>query len=115
MHRVLVEVTDRVLDFDHRVWHRVRVVVGFDEVVVEELECLVSRVRARGGVVVEVVFFVEVVELILDLRWRAERWFAVVEAKQWVGAFDLVLVLLVVAENGPFEVFERICIDLLWV
>jgi DNA-binding CsgD family transcriptional regulator len=106
-HRALAEATDPVADPDRRAWHRAQATSGSDEGVAGELERSADRARARGGLAAAAAFLDRSVALTIDPARRAERALAAAQAKYQAGAFDAGLALVVIAEAGPLDEFQR--------
>ena len=112
-HRALAEVTDPVADPDRRAWHRAQAAPGPDEDVAVELENSAGRAQARGGLAAAAAFLERAALLTSDPARYAERALAAAQAKLQAGAFGEALELLVAAEAGPLDAFQRARVDLL--
>ena len=112
-HGVLAEVTDPVADPDRRAWHRAQAAPGPDEDVAVELENSAGRAQARGGLAAAAAFLERAALLTSDPARYAERALAAAQAKLQAGAFGEALELLVAAEAGPLDAFQRARVDLL--
>ncbi len=113
VHRVLAEATDPQLDPDRRAWHRAQAAPGPDEDVAAELERSADRAQARGGFAAAAAFLERATALTLEPAREAERALAAARAMAQAGAFDAALRLLVTAEAGPLDEFQRARADLL--
>jgi DNA-binding CsgD family transcriptional regulator len=113
VHRALADATVAETDPDRRAWHRARATPGPDEEVAAELERSAGRAQARGGVAAAAAFLQRSAELTVDPARRAERVLAAAEASLQAGAFDAALGLVVTAEAGPLDEFQRARVDLL--
>jgi len=113
VHRVLAGATDPRLDPDRRAWHRAQAAPGPDEDVAAELERSAGRAQARGGFAAAAAFLDRSAALTPDPARRAERALAAARAMAQAGAFDAALRLLVTAEAGPLDGFQRARADLL--
>ena len=112
-HETLAEVTDPVADPDRRAWHRAQAAPGPDEDVAVELENSAGRAQARGGLAAAAAFLERAALLTSDPARYAERALAAAQAKLQAGAFGEALELLVAAEAGPLDAFQRARVDLL--
>jgi DNA-binding CsgD family transcriptional regulator len=112
VHRALAEATDAETDPDRRAWHRAHAAPGPDEHIAGELERSAGRAQARGGVAAAAAFLQRAVALTVEPARRAERALAAAQASLHAGAFDAVLGLLVTAEAGPLDEFQRARVDL---
>ena len=113
VHRALADATVAETDPDRRAWHRARATPGPDEEVAAELERSAGRAQARGGVAAAAAFLQRSAELTVDPARRAERVLAAAEASLQAGAFAAALGLVVTAEAGPLDEFQRARVDLL--
>jgi DNA-binding CsgD family transcriptional regulator len=113
VHRALAEVTDSETGPDRRAWHRAHAAPGPDEQIAAELECSVGRAQARGGVAAAAAFLQRAVALTTEPTRRAERALAAAQTSLQAGAFGAALGLLVTAEAGPLNEFQRARADLL--
>ena len=113
VHRALADASVAETDPDRRAWHRARATPGPDEEVAAELERSAGRAQARGGVAAAAAFLQRSAELTVDPTRRAERALAAAEASLQAGAFDAALGLVVTAEAGPLDEFQRARVDLL--
>jgi DNA-binding CsgD family transcriptional regulator len=113
VHRALAEATDAQTDPDRRAWHLARATPGPDENVAAELERSAGRAQARGGVAAAAAFLQRASALTVDPTRRAERALAAAQVSLQAGAFDAALGLLVTAETGPLDEFQRARVDLL--
>jgi len=113
MHAALAEVTDPVADPDRRAWHRAQAAPGSDDDVAVELENSASRAQARGGLAAAAAFLERAALLTSDPVRHAERALAAAQANLQAGAFGRALDLLVTAESGPLDEFQRARVDLL--
>jgi DNA-binding CsgD family transcriptional regulator len=113
VHHALAEATDPDRDPDRRAWHRASATAGPSEEVAAELELSAGRAQARGGFAAAAAFLQRAVALTLDPARRVERALAAAEASLQAGAFDAVLALLITAEAGPVDDFQRARVDLL--
>jgi DNA-binding CsgD family transcriptional regulator len=107
VHRGLAEATDAATDPDRRAWHRAHAAPGPDEQIAAELELSVGRAQARGGVAAAAAFLQRAVALTVEPARRAERALAAAQASLHAGAFGAALGLLVTAEAGPLDEFQR--------
>jgi DNA-binding CsgD family transcriptional regulator/tetratricopeptide (TPR) repeat protein len=112
VHRALAEATDAETDPDRRAWHRAHAAPGPDEHIAGELERSAGRAQARGGVAAAAAFLQRAVALTVEPARRAERALAAAHASMQAGAFDVALGLLVTAEAGPLDEFQRARADL---
>ena len=112
-HRTLAEVTDPVADPDRRAWHRAQAAPGPDEDVAVELENSAGRAQARGGLAAAAAFLERAVLLTADPARHAERALAAAQANLQAGAFGNALELLVTAEAGTLDGFQKARVDLL--
>jgi DNA-binding CsgD family transcriptional regulator len=113
MHAALAEVTNPSADPDRRAWHRAQAAAGPDEEVAAELERSAGRAQARGGLAAAAAFLERSVLLTADPARHAERTLAAAQASMQTGAFAKALELLVTAEGGPLDEFQRAQVDLL--
>ena len=113
MHAALAEVTDPQADPDRRAWHRAQAAGGPDEEVAAELERSAGRAQARGGLAAAAAFLERSVLLTADPARHAERTLAAAQASMQAGAFGKALELLATAEDGPFDEFQHVRVDLL--
>jgi DNA-binding CsgD family transcriptional regulator len=113
VHRALADATAAETDPDRRAWHRARATPGPDEEVAADLERSAGRAQARGGIAAAAAFLQRSAELTVDPARRAERALAAAEASLQAGAFDAALRLVVTAEAGPLDEFQRARVDLL--
>ena len=113
VHRALADATVAETDPDRRAWHRARATPGPDEEVATELERSAGRAQARGGIAAAAAFLQRSAELTVHPARRAERALAAGEASLQAGAFDAALGLVVTAEAGPLDEFQRARVDLL--
>jgi DNA-binding CsgD family transcriptional regulator len=109
VHRALA---DAATDPDRRAWHSARATPGPDEDVAAELERSADRARSRGGLAAGAAFLQRAVALTVDPTRRAERALAAAQASFHAGAFEAALRLLVTAETGPLDEFQRAQADL---
>ena len=105
--------TDPIADPDRRAWHRAQAAPGPDEDVAVELENSAGRAQARGGLAAAAAFLERAALLTSDPARYAERALAAAQAKLQAGAFGEALELLVAAEAGPLDAFQRARVDLL--
>jgi DNA-binding CsgD family transcriptional regulator len=112
-HRILAEVTDPIADPDRRAWHRAQAAPGPDEDVAVELENSAGRARARGGLAAGAAFLDQAALLTADPARHAERALAAAQANLQAGTFGNALELLVTAEAGPLDEFQKARVDLL--
>jgi DNA-binding CsgD family transcriptional regulator len=113
VHRALGEATDAQGDPDRRAWHLAEAVAGRDEDVAAELERAAGRAQARGGLAAAAAFRERSALLTSDPDRRRQRLLAAASAKRDAGALDAALGLLVQAEAGPLDEFERAHAELL--
>jgi len=78
-----------------------------------ELENSASRAQARGGLAAAAAFLERAALLTSDPARHAERALAAAQANLQAGAFGRALDLLVTAESGPLDEFQRARVDLL--
>ncbi len=112
-HEVLAEVTDPATDPDRRAWHRAQAAPGPDEDVAVELENSADRAQARAGLAAAAAFLERAVLLTSNPARHAERALAAAQANLQAGAFGNALQLLVTAEAGPLDEFQKARVDLL--
>ena len=113
LHAALAKVTDPAADPDRRAWHRAQATAGLDEDVAAELERCAGQAQARGGLAAAAAFLERAVLLTADPARHAERILAATQASLQAGAFGKALDLLVTAEAGPLDEFQRARVDLL--
>ena len=113
VHRALADATAAETDPDRRAWHRARATPGPDEEVAADLERSAGRAQARGGIAAAAAFLQRSAEFTVDPARRAERALAAADASLQAGAFDAALGLVVTAEAGPLDEFQRARVDLL--
>jgi len=113
VHRALAEATDPRLDPDRRAWHLAQAAPGPDEDVAAELERSAARAQARGGFAAAAAFLERATALTLEPARGAKRALAAARAMAQAGAYDAALRLLVTAEAGPLDEFQRARADLL--
>jgi DNA-binding CsgD family transcriptional regulator/tetratricopeptide (TPR) repeat protein len=113
MHAALAEVTDPRSDADRRAWHRAQAAAGPDEDVAAELERSAGRAQARGGLAAAAAFWERAVALTADPARHAERALAAAQASMQAGGFGRALDLLVTAEAGRLDEFQRARVDLM--
>jgi DNA-binding CsgD family transcriptional regulator len=113
VHRALGEATDARGDPDRRAWHLAEAVAGCDDDVAAELERAAGRAQARGGLAAAAAFHERSALLTSDPDRRRQRLLAAASAKRDAGALDTALGLLVEAEAGPLDEFERAHAELL--
>jgi len=106
-HRVLAEACDSELDPDRRAWHRAHATPGFDEAVAAELDRAVGRAQARGRLAEAAAFQKLAAELTPDPVRRGERALAAAQAKYWLGASDVALQVLGMANAAPLDPLQR--------
>jgi DNA-binding CsgD family transcriptional regulator len=113
VHRALAEVTDPEVDPDRRAWHRSQAAARPDEEVAAELERSAGRAQARGGFAAASAFLERSAALTVEPERRAARALAAASAKHQAGALDGALALVVLAESGPLDEFQRARTDVL--
>ena len=113
VHNALAAVTDGESHPDRRAWHLAQGAAGPDEAVALELEASASRAQSRAGVAAAAAFLHRAAELTSDPAARAERALAAAEASLQAAAFERVLALLTIADDGPPDEFRRARIQLL--
>jgi DNA-binding CsgD family transcriptional regulator/tetratricopeptide (TPR) repeat protein len=113
VHRALAEATDADTDPDRRAWHLAAAAAGPDELVALELERAAGRAQSRGGIAAAAAFLRRAVALTQDRARRAERALVAAQASLQAGAFDAALGLVVTAEAGEPNEFQRARADLL--
>src|ERR1700722_6390357 len=113
MHAALAEVPAPQADPDRRAWHRAQAAGGPDEEVAAELERSAGRAQARGGMAAAAAFLERSGLLTADPARHAERTLAAAQASMQAGAFGKALELLATAEDGPFDEFQHVRVDLL--
>ena len=113
VHMALAEVTDPELDPDRRAWHLAAAAPGPDEQVAQELERSAVRAQARGGLGAAAAFLQRSVALTHEPARRTNRALAAAQANVQAGSFDVALGLLVMAEAGTLDDFQRARLDLL--
>ncbi len=113
VHRALAEVADPELDPDRRAWHRALATAGLDEDVAAELDRSAGRARARGGLAAAAAFQRMAAELTPGAARRGERALAAAQAKHRVGARDVALRVLTMADAAPLDELQRARAELL--
>jgi DNA-binding CsgD family transcriptional regulator len=113
VHAALADVTDPELDPDRRAWHLAAAAPGPDESVALELERSAGRAQARGGLAAAAAFLRRSVLLTRDAARRTDRALAGAAASLHAGAFEEALGLLVTAEAGALDEFQRARAELL--
>ena len=113
VHRALAESTDPEADPDRRAWHLAAAAVGPNEQVALELERSAGRAEARGGLAAAAAFLQRAVVMSQDPARRGERALAAAQASLDAGAFHAARGLLITAEEGLLDEFQRARIDLL--
>ena len=113
VHVALAEATERDADPDRRAWHLAAAATGPDEQVAVELGRSAGRAQARGGLAAAAAFLRRAVALTKDPLRQADRALAAAHASFQAGAFDAALGLLVTAEAGPLDEFQRARVALL--
>ena len=103
VHRALAKATDPDVDPDRRAWHRAQAASGADEEVAAELESAADRAQARGGLVALAAFHERAALLTPEPGRRAARALLAAHTKHLVGASDVALRLLAMAQVGPLD------------
>jgi len=111
VHMALGDATDREADPDRRAWHLAVAAAGPDEQVALELELSADRAQARGGLAAAAAFLQRAVALTRDARRRTDRALAAAQVSLQAGALDASLGLLVTADAGARDEFQRACLD----
>ena len=112
-HRALAEVADPELDPDRRAWHRALATPGLDEDVAAELDRSAGWARARGGLAAAAAFQRMAAELTPDPARRGARALTAAEAKHRVGASDVALRVLTMADAAPLDELQHARAELL--
>ena len=112
-HRALAEVADPDVDPDRRAWHRALATGGLDEEVAAELDHSAGRARGRGGLAAAAAFQTMAAELTPDAARRGERALAAAAAKHRIGASDVALRVLNMADGAPLDDLQRARAELL--
>jgi DNA-binding CsgD family transcriptional regulator len=112
VHLALAAVTDRELDPDRRAWHLAAAAAGPDEQVAVELERSADRAQARGGIAAAAAFLQRTVALTQEPARRGDRALTAAHASLQAGAFAAALKLVVTAEAGPLDEFQRARVEL---
>lgn len=107
VHRALAQETDAVTDPDRRAWHRASAAVEPDENVAAELELSAARAQARGGLAAAAAFLRRATGLTPDPGTRGVRALAAARFAFEAGSPEDALELLVTAEMGPLDEFQR--------
>ena len=107
VHRALAEVADAELDPERRAWHRALATPGLDEDVAAELDRSAGRARARGGIAAAAAFQRMAAERTPDAVRRGERALAAAQAKARIGATDVALRMLTIADAAPLDELQR--------
>jgi DNA-binding CsgD family transcriptional regulator len=110
-HGALAEATDPATHPDRRAWHHAEATTGPDEDVAAELELSADRARARGGFAAAAAFLERSTAMTPEPERRASRALAAAQAKYQAGALDAALGLIVTAESGPLDEFQRARVD----
>ena len=113
VHRALAEAADPDIDPDRRAWHRALATPGLDEDVAAELDRSAGRARARGGLAAGAAFQKMAAELTPDVARRGERALAAAQAKHRIGASDVALRVLTMADAAPLDDLQRARAELL--
>ena len=111
VHLALAEATDREADPDRRAWHLATAALGPDEELALELEHSADRAQAHGGVAAAAAFLQRAVALTGDPKRRTGRALAAAQASLEAGALDTTRALLVTADAGSLDPFQRACVD----
>ncbi len=106
-HAVLAAVTDSASEPDRLAWHAAQATSGVDEHVAGELERSATRARARGGYAAAGAFMLRATQLTPDPKIRAGRVLEAAHAVHESGAPGTALDLLITAEAGPLDDFQR--------
>ena len=106
-HGALAQAADPELNPDRRAWHRGHATAGLDEDVAAELGRSAGRARARGGLAAAAAFQQLAAELTPDPAHRGHRAVTAAQAKRQVGAGDVALQLLTLAQAGPLDELQR--------
>ncbi len=107
VHRALAEVADPQLDPDRRAWHRALATPGLDEEVAAGLERSAGQARGRGGLAAAAAFQRMAAELTPDAARRGERALAAAQAEHRIGASDVALRVLTMADAAPLDDLQR--------
>lgn len=113
VHSALAEAADPELDPDRRAWHRALATPGLDEDAAAELDRSAGRARARGGIAAAAAFQRMAAELTPDAARRGERALAAAQAKNRIGATDVALRMLTMADAAPLNDLQRARAELL--
>jgi DNA-binding CsgD family transcriptional regulator len=113
VHLALADVTDRQIDPDRRAWHLAAAATGPDEEIASELEHSAGRAQARGGLELAAAFLQRSVALTGDPARRVDRALAAARANLYAGTFDTALRMLLIAEAGSPDEFQRARTELL--
>jgi DNA-binding CsgD family transcriptional regulator/tetratricopeptide (TPR) repeat protein len=111
VHAALAAATDPAGEPDWHNWHRAHAVVGGDEELAGELERSVPAARERGGSAAAAAFLEKAAMLTSDSARRSERALAAAAAKLEAGAPDAATRLLAIAEMGPLDPANRVCLQ----
>ncbi|HEX3428711.1 MAG TPA: LuxR C-terminal-related transcriptional regulator [Candidatus Limnocylindrales bacterium] len=106
-HRALAASIDSNVDPDRRAWHRAQGATMPDEQIAAELEGSAARAQARGGSAAAAAFLERAAALTIDPALRAGRTLAAARARHLSGGLDDALALVVSAEVGPLDEFQR--------
>lgn len=101
VHAALAEATDAASDPDRRTWHRGHAVLGPDEDVAADFECLAKRSLGPCGPAAAAAFLERAAVLSPDPAERARRNLAAVRPKCDAGAPGEAALLLAAARLGP--------------
>jgi DNA-binding CsgD family transcriptional regulator len=112
-HSALAEATNPEINPHCRAWHRAKATPIPDEDVASELDRSADRAQARGGFAAAAAFLENAAALTPDPARRSERALAAAQAKYQAGALDAALRLVVTAESGPLDEFQRAQVDVL--
>ncbi|MDA0158865.1 AAA family ATPase [Solirubrobacter ginsenosidimutans] len=112
-HEALAEASDSELDADRRAWHLALAAAGPDEGVAAALEHSAGRAQGRGGLAAAAALLERATVLTPDPALQAGRALAAAGVSLQAGAFDATQRLLVMAETGPLDPFQRALVGFL--
>jgi DNA-binding CsgD family transcriptional regulator len=107
VHDALAEVSDPELAADRRAWHRALATAEPDEAVAADLERSAGRAQARGGRAAAAAFLERATALTPGPALQTARALAAAQVSFEAGDVESTLRLVVTAETGPLDGFER--------